>query len=56
MTYSVEKDNLRLFPLVHVNNVASVVFDWNANRVILNLHSTEGRQAGEILQSYNITF
>eukprot|EP00942_MAST-04A_sp_MAST-4A-sp1_P014955 g14955.t1 len=56
VTYSVEKDNLRLFPLVHVNNVASVVFDWNANRVILNLHSTEGRQAGEILQSYNITF
>ena len=53
MTYSVEKDNLRLFPLVHVNNVASVVFDWNANRVILNLHSTEGRQAGEIF--YNRT-
>ena len=56
VTYSVEKDNLRLFPLVHVNNVASVVFDWNANRVILNLHSTEGRQAGEVLQSYNITY
>eukprot|EP00943_MAST-04B_sp_MAST-4B-sp1_P007174 g7174.t1 len=55
VTYSVEKDSLRLYPLVHVNNVASLVFAWESNQAVLNLHSVEGRKAGEVLQTFNFT-
>jgi alkaline phosphatase D len=55
VTHSIEKDSLRLYPLVHVNNVASLVFAWESNQVVLNLHSVEGRKAGEVLQTYNFT-
>ena len=55
VTYSSEPDSMRLFPLVHVNNVASVIFDWDSRKIALNLHSVEGREAGNILQTYNVT-
>ena len=53
VTYSSEPDSMRLFPLVHVNNVASVIFDWDS-QIALNLHSVEV-EAGKILQTYNVT-
>ena len=55
VTYSSEPDSMRLFPLVHVNNVASVIFDWNRAKshsvcIVLRVGKLE-----KILQTYNVT-
>ena len=56
MKYISEIDPTRLHPLVEVNNFGALSFHWEQKTVVATLREGEGRHAGSVIQTVNITF